>query len=40
MGGEATDGDNKVSQLEEGYRKNNIRIFGLEERMDEGYFDT
>jgi hypothetical protein len=32
--------DSKVSQLEEGHKKNNILIFGLEERKDEGYFDT
>jgi hypothetical protein len=25
----------KISQLEEGHSKNNIRIFGLEERKDE-----
>jgi hypothetical protein len=31
--------DGKVSQLE-GHRKNNIFIFGLNERKDEGYFDT
>jgi hypothetical protein len=36
MGGK----NGKVSQLEEGHRKNNIVIFGLEERKDEGYFDT
>jgi hypothetical protein len=30
----------KVSQLEEGHRKNNILIFGLQERKEEGYFDT
>jgi hypothetical protein len=29
--------DGKVSHLEEGHRKNNILIFGLEVRKDEGY---
>jgi uncharacterized coiled-coil DUF342 family protein len=30
----------KVKCLEEGHRKNNILIFGLEERRGESYFDT
>jgi hypothetical protein len=30
----------KVKWLENGYRKNNILIFGLEERTGESYFDT
>jgi hypothetical protein len=37
MGGETTYGG---QQLEEGHRKNNILIFLMEERKDEGYFDT
>jgi hypothetical protein len=32
--------DGKLSQLEEGHRKDDILIFGSEERKDEGYFDT
>jgi hypothetical protein len=40
MGGVATDGGQQVSQLDEGHRKSNILIFGLEERKDVGYFDT
>lgn len=32
--------DQKVAQLEEEHRKNNILIFELEERRDEGYLNT
>jgi hypothetical protein len=32
--------DVKVSQLDEGHRKNNRLISGLEKRKDEGYPDT
>jgi hypothetical protein len=30
----------KVSQLQEGHRKNTILILGFEERKGEGFFDT
>jgi hypothetical protein len=32
--------DDKVSQLEEGHKKNDILISGLEGRKEEEYFDT
>jgi hypothetical protein len=32
--------DDKVSELEEELGKNNLLIFGFEDRKDEGYYDA
>jgi hypothetical protein len=40
MGGEATDGGQQSKLTGRRHRKNNIMIFGLEDRKDKGYFNT